>query len=244
MESVVGDKSLGSYSLVTRPHVRPLYSSKKVRIAASRAAVIRTDFRMLALLDGYRVVVASCLQKVDLRPENPVHRDGSCYVGSLDEDCPLQLLVVNNNDFDIELNYYEEFGVIGVEKEEGWVERQVHTRMPRRAVISIKNAVLPDDTEALFDRYHLEDFLCTTLKTEFFRKECLPEVFAVLQRRGWPFNSHSDRDFAVAEISECIDMAKLEPLPNSCHHHYAEESAESCLLDLLYWLDIEEHFPT
>ncbi len=241
---MIGDKSLGSYSLVTQPHVRPLYSSKRVRIAASRAAVIRTDFRMLALLDGYRVVVASCLRKVDLRPEKPVHRDGSCYVGSLDEDCPLQLLVVNNNDFDIELNYHEEFGFIGVEKEEGWVEKQVQTRMPRRARISIKDAVLPDDTEALFDRYHLEDFLCTTLNTEFFRKECLPEVFAVLQRRGWPFNSNSEGDFAVAEISECIDMAKLEPLPNSCHHHYAEESAESCLLDLLYWLDIKEHFPT
>ena len=244
MESVVGDESLGSYVLKTRPHHRCLFSTKKARIPASRAVVIETDFRILALLEGYRLVVASCLKNVDIRPENPLHRDGSRYVGSLEDDTPLHVLVVNNNSFEIEFNRYEEFGIIGVEKEEGWVERQVRARRPRRALISIDNAVLPDDAEALFKRYHLDYFLCTTLNTEFFRKECLPEVFAVLQRRGWPFNSNSEGNFAVAEISECIDMAKLEPLPNSCHHHYAEESGKSCLLDLLYWMDIEEHFPT
>ena len=244
MESVVGDKSFGSYVLKTRPHFRWLFSqAEKVRIPASRAAVVRTDFRILALLDGYRLVVASCLKNVDIRPENPLHRDGSRYVGSLEDDTPLHVLVVNNNSFDIEFNRYEEFGIIGVETEEGWVESKVRPTTPRRALISVDNAVLPDDTEALFERYHMEDFKCTTLNTEFFRKECLPEVFAVLQRTGWPFNSHADGDFAVAEISECIDLEKLDPLPNGCDHHYSD-SAECCLLDLLYWLDIEENFPT
>ncbi len=234
MESIIGDKSGGSYSLVTRPHVRPLYSEKKVTIPASRAAIIRTDFRMLALLQGYRVVIASCIKDVDLRPESPVRCDGSRYVGTLEEDCPLTLLAVNNNGFDIEFNPYKEFEIIGVEEEEGWVESQVRLRRPRRPRLSIDKAVLPDDTSTLFDRYHLEDFACTALQTEFFRKECLPEVFAVLQRRGWPFNSQSDRDFAVAEISECIDMAKLEALSNGCRQHYTSESVETCLLDLLY----------
>ncbi len=247
MESVIGDKDNGMYSLIPRRHVRPLFSEKKVTIPASRSAVVRTDFRMLALLRGYRAVVASCLEGVDLRPENTLRRVGKDYLGLLEEDCALQLLAVNNNDFDIEFNQYESFGNIGVEEEEdeGWVERQVQTRMPRRARLSIENAVLPDDIPALFERFHLKDYACDTLQNEFFWKECLPEVLAVLQESGWPLHSHDDGENALAKITRRIDMEKLEEfLKGSCCHYCDTDTAESCLTNLLYWMDIEENFPT
>ena len=201
------------YSVITRPHVRPLHCLRKVTIPASGSAVICTDFRMLELIEGFRVVVASSLKDVGLRPQHPVSHDGESYVGLLDKDTPLQMLAVNHNSFNVEVNMTDEFGFIGVEEEDdpGWVESQVSSRSPTCAEeeLTIATAVLPDDVSAFFNRNNLKDFDCTALKSEFFWKECLPQVFTVLQRRGWPFGNYSKGDYALAEISECIDMAKL-----------------------------------
>ncbi len=234
------------YCFITKAHVRPLNSLQKVTIPKSGSAVIRTDFRMLGLLEGFRVVVASGLKDVDLLPENPVESEGNRYVGALDKDTPFHLLAVNNNSFDVQVNPEDDFGFIGMEEEDepGWVESRVRPSTPRPSEreLTIANAVLPDDVTALFDRYNLKDFDCTAIASEFFRKECLPEVFAMLKRRVWPFNSFDEEEFALAEILECIDMERLQELPNCCSELYPAEAVNSCLFALLHHMDVEETF--
>ena len=105
---------------------------------------------------------------------------------------------------------------------------------------SIRDAVLPEETPLLYDGYELHKFDCMAVQSSYFRRECLPVVFAVLQKE-WPISNSDHGDCVLQKVMTAIDMEKVSNLPDECEMRYGgTEDAETCLHDLMMFLDIKE----
>ncbi len=105
---------------------------------------------------------------------------------------------------------------------------------------SIRDAVLPEDTSQLYDSYGLDEFDCMAVQSNYFKKECLPLVFAELQKE-WPISNSDHGEYLLQKVMNAIDMEKVSNLPDECEmRHGGIEDAETCLLDLMIFLDMKE----
>ncbi len=105
---------------------------------------------------------------------------------------------------------------------------------------SIRDAVLPEEASLLYNSYGLHEFKCMAIQSTYFKKECLPKVFTVLQK-DWPISNFDHGEYVLQKVMSAIDMEKVNNLPDECEMRYGgAEDAEICLHDLMVFLDIKE----
>ncbi len=105
---------------------------------------------------------------------------------------------------------------------------------------SIRDAVLPKETCLLYDSYGLHEFNCMAVQSSYFQRECLPAVFAVLQKE-WPISNSDHGEHVLQKVMSVMDMEKVNNLPDECEMRCGgAEDAETCLHDLMVFLDMKE----
>ena len=96
----------------------------------------------------------------------------------------------------------------------------------------LKNARLPEDTRRLYESYKLVELNCKIVASDYFRENCLPAVFRVLQEEK-VITSGGQLDYAVALVENEIDMDRLEELDDDC----GDENA-MCVWNLVYFIGL------
>jgi hypothetical protein len=100
---------------------------------------------------------------------------------------------------------------------------------------SLREAKLPRDSEALYERYQLDRMSCRHVRNRSFRTGVLPRIFEVLQRKERVVSEWGLLPYRVcaAVRSELDRVAALEP---PC---IDTEDIDGCVLRLLLWMDQE-----
>ncbi len=105
---------------------------------------------------------------------------------------------------------------------------------------NIRHAVLPEEAPMLYDSYGLHKHDCMMVQSSYFRRECLPVVFTMLQME-WPISNSDHGEHVLQKIMTALDMEKVSSLPDECEMRYGgAEDAEICLHDLMGFLDMKE----